>query len=215
MTDPYQKPQYNPYEIFQPDMEWVLQLWENNKENIKAWVIEPVELPNNRFKLEHPRDYPLFKPTKTFLKEVIKELNHAAKNNRDQLRELTGNAYDLLGPMLLEEKERIERRIRDYQWRIKKHERMGQHGPSITNQHILQAKERSILDYYHGKTRKAGKDSIGLCEFHDDQHASFAIYRNGTRFKCFSCGAEGDTIDYIKRIHSLTFIGAVKFILHL
>lgn len=46
--------------------------------------------------------------------------------------------------------------------------------------------------------RKFGlKESHGrfLCPFHDDHHASMAVYEDSRRFYCFSCHARGDAAD--------------------
>ena len=98
-------------------------------------------LPDNPGK---PRYDPweIFKPTKAFIKEVIKDLNHAAKNNNNQLRELTGNEYDIFAPQILAAQDKLQRRIRDYQWRIKSSGKKNEsNGLRITEIEIQRAKD--------------------------------------------------------------------------
>jgi DNA adenine methylase len=40
-----------------------------------------------------------------------------------------------------------------------------------------------------------------LCPFHNDSNPSLVIWQESTRFKCFTCGAEGDAIDFLRRFH--------------
>lgn len=55
----------------------------------------------------------------------------------------------------------------------------------------------------HGKFR---------CPFHDDRTPSGKVY--GEHWKCFGCGAHGDSIDFVMRMHDLTFQDALE-VLHL
>lgn len=43
------------------------------------------------------------------------------------------------------------------------------------------------------------------CPFHEEQTASLKSYAEGTRFKCFGCGAQGDVIAFVMRLFSLSF----------
>lgn len=47
-----------------------------------------------------------------------------------------------------------------------------------------------------------------VCPFHADTHPSCHIYPH--RFKCFSCGAHGDVIDWLKQTHGLTTAEAIQ-----
>lgn len=44
----------------------------------------------------------------------------------------------------------------------------------------------------NGHPRKNGNYP---CPFHEDKNPSFSVYQNGEKFKCFSCGIQGDSID--------------------
>ena len=50
----------------------------------------------------------------------------------------------------------------------------------------------------------------GLCPFHADRHPSMKINRDTQTFHCFSCGAHGDVIDFIRHLHNLSFKDALK-----
>lgn len=50
----------------------------------------------------------------------------------------------------------------------------------------------------------------GLCPFHNDRHAgSFSLIKESNRYYCFSCGATGDGIDFVKRQEEIGFTQAV------
>lgn len=38
------------------------------------------------------------------------------------------------------------------------------------------------------------------CPFHSEKTASMKLYANNTRWHCFGCGADGDAVDFVKRI---------------
>ena len=62
--------------------------------------------------------------------------------------------------------------------------------------------------------KTAGDKKLALCPFHDDTNPSLVIYPAGKGYNCFSCGANGDTIDLVMKLQSLDFISAVKTILN-
>lgn len=47
-----------------------------------------------------------------------------------------------------------------------------------------------------------------LCPFHPDHHPSMSF--NEGRFRCWSCGASGDAIDFTGRLFSLEPLAAVR-----
>lgn len=57
--------------------------------------------------------------------------------------------------------------------------------------------------------RRSGK-LFGLCPFHNEKSPSFTIYTD--HFYCFGCKASGDAIDYIRKVHGLGFIEALKYL---
>lgn len=58
--------------------------------------------------------------------------------------------------------------------------------------------------------RRAGHGWMGCCPFHDDTTASLSVDGVPDRFHCFGCGAAGDVIDFVQRVHGLTFSQAVE-----
>ena len=57
--------------------------------------------------------------------------------------------------------------------------------------------------------RPVGRGFMGCCPFHDDSTASLSVDGVPDRFHCFGCGASGDVIDFIARMHHLGFRDAV------
>lgn len=90
-------------------------------------------------------------------------------------------------------------RFRDY---IKRRER----GEKTLN--IEVAREMPILSLYDFGKMKNGNY---LCPFHKEKTASFKINKDNT-WHCFgACGAHGDAIDFVMKLHQLRFVEAVKF----
>lgn len=53
------------------------------------------------------------------------------------------------------------------------------------------------------KLQRAGAEWKGCCPFHSDRSPSFTIFSGGERFHCFGCGASGDVLDFIQRLHGV------------
>ncbi|KQU57514.1 virulence-associated protein E [Sphingomonas sp. Leaf339] len=62
------------------------------------------------------------------------------------------------------------------------------------------------------KLRRAGREWKACCPFHADRSPSFTIYADDRRFMCFGCGAEGDVLDYVMRLHSVRLIDALEML---
>lgn len=60
--------------------------------------------------------------------------------------------------------------------------------------------------------KRAGRNLVGLCPFHNEKTPSFTVYPDTQSFYCFGCGAGGDVISFIKRIENLEYIEAVKLL---
>ena len=147
--------------------------------------------------------------TKTFIRELIK------KDNQKAYELLKRNEYwgitDIHHPFVTEHQQTLQR-IRSYKQRLR-----GVHVArpgEITSETIARAKEHPIENYFGGgKLRQVGNRLIGKCPFHSggqERTASFHI--KGNKFKCFGCQESGDTIDYIRKVHNIGFIAAVKFL---
>ena len=57
--------------------------------------------------------------------------------------------------------------------------------------------------------KRCGRERFsGLCPFHRESTPSFHIYkgRSGTaRWHCFGCGADGDAVDWIRKVEGKTY----------
>ena len=62
------------------------------------------------------------------------------------------------------------------------------------------------------KLRKAGKEYVGKCPFHQENHPSLQVSQKKQLFYCFSCQRKGDAIDFIKAIENLDVKGACRFL---
>ena len=60
--------------------------------------------------------------------------------------------------------------------------------------------------------KRAGRNLVGLCPFHNEKTPSFHIYPENGSFYCFGCGAGGDIITFVRRIENLDYIEAVRFL---
>jgi DNA primase len=58
--------------------------------------------------------------------------------------------------------------------------------------------------------RRRGRTYFGLCPFHAERTASFAISRAAGLFHCFGCGAGGDVIRFVERAQHVSFPEAVQ-----
>ena len=58
--------------------------------------------------------------------------------------------------------------------------------------------------------RRAGREFLGLCPFHDDRHPSFSVNPDKAIFHCFGCGEGGDAIDFIRKLDGLSFVETLR-----
>ncbi|MGL4560870.1 MAG: CHC2 zinc finger domain-containing protein, partial [Brevinema sp.] len=63
---------------------------------------------------------------------------------------------------------------------------------------------KKVLQYYGVETSKGNV----LCPFHSDKHPSMGL--KGGRYKCFTCKASGDSIDFIRFKEGTDVLGATK-----
>jgi len=60
--------------------------------------------------------------------------------------------------------------------------------------------------------KKAGKDLIGCCPFHEDSTASLIVTPAKNLWHCFGCGAAGGAIDWVMRKNGVSFRHAVELL---
>lgn len=59
---------------------------------------------------------------------------------------------------------------------------------------------------------RRGKNHIGLCPFHAERTASFVVNPERQCFKCFGCGASGDSIDFIMKLKGISYRDALGYL---
>ena len=63
----------------------------------------------------------------------------------------------------------------------------------------------------HGiELKRRGRTLFGLCPFHEEKTASFAVSQGAGLFHCFGCGASGDVIGFVVRFHRISFREALE-----
>jgi DNA primase len=77
---------------------------------------------------------------------------------------------------------------------------------------VLEATDLVGLVGEHVRLTQKGREHLGLCPFHDDRHPSMAVvtHKGIPFFKCFSCGAAGNAIDFMMRYHRLDYGAALR-----
>ena len=58
--------------------------------------------------------------------------------------------------------------------------------------------------------KKEGSGLVGLCPFHPDTHPSLKVNPEKAMFKCFSCGAGGDSISFVMEYLKIPFRDALE-----
>jgi DNA primase len=62
------------------------------------------------------------------------------------------------------------------------------------------------------KLRKAGRNKVGLCPFHNERSPSFYVYDATDGYHCFGCGANGDIIKFVMETERVDFPTACNMI---
>ncbi|MDP6576559.1 MAG: CHC2 zinc finger domain-containing protein [Dehalococcoidales bacterium] len=68
-----------------------------------------------------------------------------------------------------------------------------------------------VISHYT-RLRKAGKEYIGRCPFHQDNNPSLQVNQLKQVFYCFSCKQKGDLINFIMQIEGLDTKQACLFL---
>lgn len=77
---------------------------------------------------------------------------------------------------------------------------------------VLDATDLVALVGEHVQLRPKGREHVGLCPFHDDRTPSMSVvtHKGSGFYKCFSCGAAGNAIDFMMNYHKMEFIDALR-----
>jgi DNA primase len=62
----------------------------------------------------------------------------------------------------------------------------------------------------HVRLRRAGRNFVGLCPFHNEKTPSFTVNLERGFFHCFGCGAGGTVFDFLMKSEALTFPEALQ-----
>lgn len=62
------------------------------------------------------------------------------------------------------------------------------------------------------RLKEKGKNFQGLCPFHSEKTPSFIVDPDKQRYNCFGCGENGDVIQFIQEIESLSKNEAINFL---
>ncbi len=62
----------------------------------------------------------------------------------------------------------------------------------------------------HVRLRRAGRNFVGLCPFHNEKTPSFSVNAERGFFHCFGCNTGGSVFNFLMRVEGLTFPEAVR-----
>ena len=60
------------------------------------------------------------------------------------------------------------------------------------------------------RLRRAGRNYVGLCPFHEEKTPSFSVNAERGFFHCFGCGAGGTVFDFVMKTEGLNFAEALQ-----
>ena len=106
----------------------------------------------------------------------------------------------------------VEKQLKDYRYILKALDFRGNMSKShITDQHIIEAKQKPITDYV-----QFNKQGFARCIAHEEKTGSLKYYPETNTCYCFGgCQKSFDVIDVVRKQNDLNFIQAVKFILNI
>lgn len=62
------------------------------------------------------------------------------------------------------------------------------------------------------KLKHSGKESAGLCPFHNEKTPSFTVSKQKQLYHCFGCNASGNTITFLMQYNKLSFISSIEYL---
>jgi hypothetical protein len=84
----------------------------------------------------------------------------------------------------------------------------------FTDAQIARARQVPIQELYSGELRRIGNRLTGLCPFHEEHTPSFSVFEDNNHFKCFGCGEQGDSIDFLMKLNNIPFRQAMNELLN-
>ena len=71
----------------------------------------------------------------------------------------------------------------------------------------------AVVESYGTKLKKVGRNHVGLCPFHDDTNPSLVVTQSNGLFRCPSCGATGNVIQFVARRENISDKAAAEKLL--
>lgn len=62
------------------------------------------------------------------------------------------------------------------------------------------------------KLKRAGRNFVGICPFHNEKTPSFSVSQDKQIYKCFGCGEAGNVITFVMKTRNMPFIEALKYL---
>lgn len=84
----------------------------------------------------------------------------------------------------------------------------------VSDDEVQHALATPIQDVLKQKFQRSGNKLIGLCPLHNEKSPSFYIYTKNNSFYCYGCQAGGDAINLIRKLHDLSFVAAVRYLVN-
>ncbi len=66
----------------------------------------------------------------------------------------------------------------------------------------------------HVVLKKSGRNYWGLCPFHKEKTPSFSVNAEKGIFKCFGCGAGGDSLSFLMKVNNTSFWETIVMLAH-
>ena len=86
------------------------------------------------------------------------------------------------------------------------------HRDKESSSHIDRPSLVEVVEQSGIHLRRAGKELVGLCPFHDEGTPSFSINPDKELFHCHGCQAGGDVFTYVMQLKGLTFVEAKSYL---
>ncbi len=89
---------------------------------------------------------------------------------------------------------------------------MGKYIPEDKIEEIKNRADIVTVVSEHLSLRKAGRNLLGLCPFHQEKTPSFTVSPEKQMFYCFGCGAAGHVFAFLMKINGMSFPDAVRYL---
>ncbi|MBQ4159461.1 MAG: DNA primase, partial [Clostridia bacterium] len=79
-------------------------------------------------------------------------------------------------------------------------------------QEVISANDIEDVISAYVRLKKSGRNSMGLCPFHNEKTPSFHVSADKQLYHCFGCGEGGTVINFIMKAENLDFVDALKWL---